>query len=141
MKSIHQSYGWMTFLRGLELESWKMKIRLIAVGLLFSIIFAPSATALFGSECRKPKSLFTEQLALSKKLKKEGYYISPKNQAAYDQKRKNKKLLDLPPEPPWDTLKLLKAEKALDTAYRIVLNNKKCFDPLIVVDAQRFFGK
>ena len=116
-------------------------VRLIAVGLLFAVISSSPASALFGSECRKPKSSFKEQLTLSKKLKKEGYYISPKEQAAYDQKIKNKKLIDLPPEPPWDTLKLLKAEKSLDAAYRIVMNNQKCFDPLIVVDAQRFFGK
>ena len=118
-----------------------MKIpRLIAVGLLFAMISSSPASALFGSECRKPKSSFKEQLALSKKLKKEGYYISPKDQAAYELERKNTKLL-LPPEPPWDYGKLRKSEKAFDTAYRIVLNNPKCFDPVIVVEAQRMFDK
>jgi hypothetical protein len=119
-----------------------MKFKSMMVILTFFTITSTSpSVALFGLECRAPKSSFTEQLKLWQKLKKEGYYISPKDQAAYDQKRKNKKLIDLPPEPPWDTRKLLRAEKAMDTAYRIVLNNQKCFSPVLVVTAQRYLGK
>jgi hypothetical protein len=116
-----------------------MKFKLMMVILtLFTITSTSPSVALFGLECRAPKSSFTEQLKLMLKLEKEGYYISPKAQAAYELEKKRS---DLPVAPPYNYLKLRKSEKAMDTAYRIVLNNQKCFSPVLVVTAQRFLGK
>jgi hypothetical protein len=137
-------------------------VRLIAVGLLFAMISSSPASALFGSECRKPKSSFNEQFALSKKLNKAAYDFTAREKAAFYLEQRKKKetsfnnclaeklfsrssceaLTNLPPESGLVRSDiLLKSERALNTAYRIVLNNQKCFDPIIVVDAQRFFGK
>jgi len=140
-----------------------MKIsRLITIGLLFAMISSSPASALFGSECRKPKSSNNEQMALSKKLNKDAYSFSPREKSAfylYQRKMKERNLntclegksltreeckafINLPPDGGLvHTDILAKSRNALDTAHRIVINNKKCFDPLIVVDAQRFFGK
>ncbi len=136
--------------------------RLIAIGLLFTIISSSPATALFGLECRKPKATFNDQFAQSKKLKKAAYDFTTAEKAAfYLQQRKKKKIdfsnclknkmftrlnceafANLPPESGLVRSDiLLKSQKALDTAYRIVLNNQKCFDPIVVVEAQRFRGE
>jgi hypothetical protein len=136
--------------------------KLIAVGLLFAMISSSPASALFGSECRKPKSSFNAHMALSKKLNKDAYKFSPREKAAFYRYQKKmdeqslniclegksltreecKAISNLPPDSGLvHTDILAQSRKALDTAYRIVINNKKCFDPLIVVDAQRFFGK
>jgi hypothetical protein len=37
--------------------------------------------------------------------------------------------------------KMALANTSFNTAYRIVLNNQKCFEPVLVVTAQRFLGK
>jgi hypothetical protein len=136
--------------------------RAIVVGLLISVASSSPASALFGSECKKPKSSFSEQLALSKKLQKGAYDFTPQEKATFylEQRKKKKRdlsnclernlltteecnaITNLPPESGLVRTEILaQSRKALDTAYRIVLNNQKCFDPIIVVEAQRFRGK
>jgi len=155
-------------------------VRLIAIGLFFSLISASPASALFGLECREPKSVVSK---LDKDIKSKEAYVLKLRQ------RQNGylKLVTLTPAMREDKYKScrkpvngvsfsheicksyltypnnelqcvvaqnrcnqvakeiynrdLDLDSVRDMRNRVVLNNQKCFDPLIVVDAQRFFGK
>lgn len=142
-----------------------MKIsKLIAVGLLFAMISSSPASALFGSECRKSKDAYSKEIYNAKKLKKAAYAVTPQEKAAhYLRQREQAKAslktclenrntmkdcklwseISMSPSkmPLFYQEKMAQANARFNTAYRIVLNNQKCFDPIIVVDAQRFLGK
>jgi hypothetical protein len=142
-----------------------MRLRIVgSVALVFTVVFAAPANAIFGNECKKPKASYEQQLALAKKLNKEAYQFTAQEKAAnYTEQRKKyqknldqcikqksltrtecKAVSDLFDKYPGDLVHydiLAKSETAFNTAYRIVLNNQKCFDPVLVVKAQRALGK
>jgi hypothetical protein len=133
--------------------------------LLFAIISTSPASALFGSECKNPKGTYSEQITKAKKFKALAYAISSEEKAAYYLRLrrlseeslktclKNKRLtateckamsemaVTSPRYRLFNQEDMAQANQAYDTAYRIVLNNKKCFDSIIVVEAQRWLGK
>lgn len=132
---------------------------------IFSTISNSSASALFGSECNKPKASYTNQITEAKSLRKAAYAVSARDKAAhYAEQTKRaeesfktclrnkllttsecKALNELAKKPSKMPLfyqgKLTESNLKFDTAYRIVLNNQKCFDPIVVVEAQRYLGK
>ena len=143
-----------------------MRLKIVgSVALVFSVVFAAPANAIFGNECKKPKVSYEQQLAIAKKLNKEAYQFTAQEKATYflEQKKTSernlktclkdkkmtriecKELTDLFISHPGTKLVhqdiLDKANKTFNTAYRIVLNNQKCFDPVLVVEAQRALGK
>ncbi len=133
---------------------------------VIALISSSPANAFFGNECKKPKASYEQQLASAKKLKKDAYNFTPQEKATYylETRKKaeksiseclKKKLLtrteckavyNLLDRYPGDAGLvhydiLAKSDIAFNTAYRIVLNNQKCFDPVLVVEAQRALGK
>ena len=133
--------------------------------LVVSIVLASPASALFGSECKNPKGAYSQQIAKAKKFKALAYAISPEEKAAYYLKLrkqaeeslktclKNKRLtateckamsemaVTSPRYRLFNQEDMAQANQAYDTAYRVVLNNQKCFDSIVVVEAQRWLGK
>lgn len=142
-----------------------MRLKIVgSIALVFSVVFSAPANAIFGNECKKPKTSYEQQLALAKKLKKEAYQFTAQEKASnYTEQRKKyeknldqcikqksltraecKAVSDLFDKYSGDLVHydiLAKSETALNTANRIVLNNQKCFDPVLVVTAQRALGK
>ncbi len=140
--------------------------RFVALVLILHIMFAQSASALFGSECKKPKASYTQEMNNYSKFKKMAYTFSAAEKSAYDKQQSisreksyqdclKQKLLTVSECKAMKGLsaqlnnssRLVRPEYeksmtlSLDTAYRIVLNNQKCFDPTLVVKAQRALGK
>lgn len=135
------------------------------VVLVITVVFATPANALFGNECKKPKASYEQQLSRAKTLNKSAYQFTPQEKATYflEQRKTSernlqtclkdkkmtriecKELTDLFASHPGTKLVhqdiLDEANKTFNTAYRIVLNNQKCFDPVLVVNAQRALGK
>ena len=144
----------------------KLKPFIFLIGLvIFSTISNSPASALFGSECNKPKAAYAKQINQAKSLKKAAYAVSAQDKAAHYSELKLRaeenfktcikmKLLttseckaieELAKKPSKSPLfyqeKLTEANLKFDTAYRIVMNNQKCFDPMLVVDAQRYLER
>jgi hypothetical protein len=140
--------------------------RALALVLILHIIFAQSASALFGSECKKPKASYTQEMKNYEKFKKMAYTFSAADKATYEKQQSISREKDyqnclkqkLLTSSECKAMKGLSAQLnnssrlvrpeyeksmslSLDTAYRIVLNNQKCFDPTLVVKAQRALGK
>lgn len=125
-----------------------------------------NANALFGSECKKPKSAYSSEILAADRYKRLAYDFTAAEKRAFNLKLKasseknykdclSKKFLtkseclamkDI--HGLFDTSSRMvrieyenKMKLSLDTAYRIVLNNQKCFEPTLVVKAQRALGK
>lgn len=133
--------------------------RLILLSIIFTITSAQSASALFGSECRAPKSSYSnyQKQALSYKAQSEkaAVQIAEKlkkdliackadyKSFAYATNRtnliKNKSncgylpLLDEYLYIPGT----IEKNTATKNSYQVVVNNQKCFSPELVIEAQR----
>ena len=143
-----------------------MQIRIVtATVLVFAVVTASPSNAIFGNECKKPKTSYEQQLARAKSLNKSAYQFTQQEKAAYflEQRKSSerylksclkdkkmtraecKELTGLFISNPGTQLVhqdiLDQANKTFNTAYRIVVNNQKCFDPVLVVEAQRALGK
>lgn len=140
--------------------------RFLMVVLISNLLFAQNANALFGSECKKPKSSYAKEMNNYFKFQKLAYNFSASEKSAYDKNQVSvreksyqdcikRKLLTVREckamkelsEQLYTSKNLVRPEYessmklSLDTAYRIVLNNQKCFDPSLVAKAQRALGK
>lgn len=140
--------------------------KVLMFALILNIFAVQSANALFGSECKKPKASYSSEILAADKYKRLAYNFTAAEKKAFESKLKaageknykyclSKKLLtkseclamkDI--YGLFDTSSRMvrteyetKMNLSLDTAYRIVLNNQKCFDPTLVVKAQRALGK
>ena len=143
-----------------------MSVKIVtAAVLVFAVVTSSPANAIFGNECKKPKTSYEQQLTRAKALNKSAYQFTPQEKSTYflEQRRTSernlktclkdkkmtriecKELTDLFISHPGTKLVhqdiLDEANKTFNTAYRIVLNNQKCFDPVLVVNAQRALGK
>lgn len=139
--------------------------RFVAIGMILSIISASPANALFGSECKKPKTSYFQQHNQAQELKRAAYAVTPQDKASHYLREKKRAEAGLKicsqnnmftekecnafyelaiktsKMPLFYQEKMSQANIRFNTAYRIVLNNQKCFDPIVVVEAQRFLGK
>lgn len=137
----------------------KLTIRLIATTMVVSLVTVSPAEALFGSECRKPKSTYAQYLSSSKSLqtqeaniqarareqKEEEYRRCLKNRKAFliEKSITDKKLscelwkllYDVPIAPRAKT-----AYEEYKNAMLIVTNYKKCFDPSVYIEAVKWLN-
>jgi hypothetical protein len=135
------------------------KLKILSFVIIFSIVCAQPASALFGSECRKPKASYenykkeaqrfktlsiSQELANKEKLKKAIATCNADFKSyAYATKRTNviKKKSDCGMLPLFNEFLIVPATyesmTASENAYRVVINNQKCFSPELVIEAQR----
>ncbi len=123
------------------------------VGLLFSSANIETAEALFGSECRKSKSVYqmlmdNAQRSRNSELARVKDYVVPKINIQAEVKKclangtASKLACQLAAEDKQRASSFLKIpnfsaeQQQKKRAARVVVNNKKCFDPLVVVSSQ-----
>ena len=131
-----------------------------------NVLLANPASALFGSECKKPKASYQTEIANAAKYKNLAYSFTKAQKVDFflklsQQRAKvykdctSRKLLTVKEcramkelqtkldlnKTLTDVTYLDKMKFSLNTAYRIVLNNQKCFEPVLVVEAQRALGQ
>ena len=127
--------------------------KILAFALIFNIFTLQNANALFGSECKKPKSSYANEIVAYNKFKRLAYDFTSAEKKAYVQQQRAssernykdcraKKLLTKSeckamkefyiafntPSRMVRTEYEKKMKLSLDTAYRIVVNNQKCFE-------------
>jgi hypothetical protein len=135
----------------------KRSLRLIAATIVVILVSISPAEALFGSECRKPKSTYAQYLSSSKSLQTQEANIQVKARELKEQEylrcKKNRKafftekmitdktlscelwkiLYDVPVTPRAKT-----AYEEYKNAMLIVTSYKKCFDPSVYVEAVKW---
>lgn len=132
------------------------------MGLAITLATAQPVNALFGSECKKPKSSYEKyqstarmysaqavknKIANADKLKKDTAacnadfksFAYARNKSIVIKKKADCKLLPLFDEYLY-AQGTVESKNATKDSYQVVINNQKCFSPELVIEAQRRLG-